>query len=181
MFRQALGEYQRAMGAAGGSGDTTDLGDFLNLGAIAEVLQASAGGGGSGGCERLIEAEASVRSRQGRRRAARHPAAPRALRRRPGRRTPASAPRLSCGGAGPSSYAPSPGRLPAPGSQRVGDYSTGEERGRRAAAADAEASASGDNPVLYGNWRAYGVGLDAEDAALIGDAVFSEMRRGADR
>ena len=39
-FRQALGEYQRAMGAAGGSGDTTDLGDFLNLGAIAEVLQA---------------------------------------------------------------------------------------------------------------------------------------------
>ena len=55
------------------------------------------------------------------------------------------------------------------------------ERGRRAAAADAEASASGDNPVLYGNWRAYGVGLDAEDAALIGDAVFSEMRRGAER
>ena len=82
---------------------------------------------------------------------------------------PASAPRLSCGGAGPPSYyAPSPGRLPAPGSQRALEITRQEsERGRRAAAADAEASASGDNPVLYGNWRAYGVGLDAEDAALI--------------
>ena len=127
-FRQALGEYQRAMGAAGGSGDTTDLGDFLNLGAIAEVLQASAGGGGSGGYERLIEAEASVRSRQGtppRRSASggasRPPPPPGAA------DPPASAPRLSCGAwpvvllravAGEAARAGQPAR--------VGDYSTGE-------------------------------------------------------
>ena len=180
-FRQALGEYQRAMGAAG-------------VKATPPTSATSSTWARSPRCSRRLPAGWQRRIREidrgggvctepprtpPRRSAS---AVPRALRRRPvqdlrhrrrgwlRRRRPVVY------------YAPSPGRLPAPGSQRALEIGRQEsERGRRAAAADAEASASGDNPVLYGNWRAYGVGLDAEDAALIGDAVFSEMRRGAER